>query len=293
MPSAAPQPQLSPPPSPPINYRHRFNNDYKQRYKLNVKEKPLSAEEGHIFSLSVEWGKMWYSEASHCRPTKEEAKEEACRLMVGTLEQLIAAGQEHTSAQLATPPPSQTGSPYTSQTATPPMSRPEAPPPSQTATLPISRPEAPPPSQTATPPMSRPEAPPPSQTATLPISRPVAQSGIQLAPPMPRPHAGQTPLVLSRGAKKYQEILNECRQKVENAGGRWSLLGEPENVAQSTFECQLMLDVTLSSSAGATRLHLVSERVRIVGKKSESKERAAEDLIGRLESSGVLQLRLS
>ena len=277
MPSAAPQPQLSPPPSPPINYRHRFNNDYKQRYKLNVKEKPLSAEEGHIFSLSVEWGKMWYSEASHCRPTKEEAKEEACRLMVGTLEQLIAVGQEHTSAQLATPPPSQTGSPYTSQTATLPISRPEAPPPSQTATLPI----------------SRPEAPPPSQTATLPISRPVAQSGIQLALPMPRPHAGQTPLVMSRGAKKYQEILNECRQKVENAGGRWSLLGEPENVAQSTFECQLMLDVTLSSSAGAAQLHLVSERVRIVGKKSESKERAAKDLIGRLESSGVLQLRLS
>ena len=261
MPSAAPQPQLSPPPSPPINYRHRFNNDYKQRYKLNVKEKPLPVEEGHIFSLSVEWDKMWYSEASHCRPTKEEAKEEACRLMVGTLEQLIAAGQEHTSAQLATPPPSQTGSPYTSQTATPPM--------------------------------SQPEAPPPSQTATLPISPPVAQSGIQLAPPMPRPHAGQTPLVLSRGAKKYQEILNECRQKVENAGGRWSLLGEPENVAQSTFECQLMLDVTLSSSAGAAQLHLVSERVRIVGKKSESKERAAKDLIGRLESSGVLQLRLS
>lgn len=245
MPSVAPQPQLSPPPSPPFNYRHRFNNDFKQRYKLSVKENPLPGEEGHIFSLSVEWGKKWYNEASQCRPTKEEAKEEACRLMVGTLEQLIAAGQEHSSAQPATQPPSQTGTPPTSQTATPPM------------------------------------------------SRPIAQSGIQLALPMPCPHAGQTPLVMSRGAKKYQEILNECRQKVENVGGRWSLSGEPENVAQSTFECQLTLDMTLSSSAGAPRLHLMSERVRIVGKKSESRERAAKDLVGQLENRGVLQLRPS
>ena len=251
-----------------MNYRHRFNNDFKQRYKLSVTEKPLPVEEGYIFSLSVEWGKMWYSEASQCRPTKEEAKEEACRLMVGTLERLI--GLEHTSAQPAVLPPSKTGSP------------------------PMSRPEAPPPIQTGTPPMSRPEAPPPSHTATPPMIRPVAQSGIQLAPPMPRPHAWQTPLVMSRGAKKYQEILNECRQKVENAGGRWSLTGEPENVAQSTFECQLMLGVTLLSSAGATtQLHLVSERVRIVGKKSESRERAAKDLVGQLESSGVLELQLS
>ena len=225
VPSKVPsQHQPSPPPS-WGNYRSRFNNDFKQRYQLNVVETPTSVENGYIFRLQVEWEGKWYSVQSQPCRTKKEAKEEACRLMVETLEGLISHG---------------------------------------------SHPPAPPKGHIAAPPTSLCMSPAVAHGLTTPTSH------------LPAVH-------VSRGTnKKYQELLNECRQKVENAGGRWSLTGEHENVAQNTFQCQLTLDVT--PSEGAAPLHFVSELVQVVGRMSESKEKAAEDLVHQLQRSGIVRL---
>ena len=301
-------PSVTPPPPPASqsrsNYRHRFNNEFKQRLKLNVREEPSQVEGGYIFRLSVEWEKRWYTMPSQCHPTKEEAKEEACRLMVETLEKLTANSQDSEPSaqpldrpvappfnQSATLPTGRPVAPPFNQPVAPPFNQPVTPPFNQPVTPPFNQPVALPFNQPVTPPFNQPVAPPFNQPVTPPTGRPVVLSGSkpvmhELATPVPRPPA--LPLVMSRGGKKYQEILNECRQKVVNAGGRWSLTGEPENVAQSTFECQLTLEVT--PSAGATPLQLVSERVRVGGKKYESRERAAQDLVGRLQTMRVLQL---
>ena len=236
----APHPQPHSPCTSKVNYRHRFNNDFKQKLKLKVKEEPSQVEGGYTFSLSVEWEGRCYSKSSQCRPTKEDAKEEACRLMVEALEELMAGCQEsHTSVKTV-------GQPFI-QAATPPMGRPIA----------------------------------------LSGSQPVNHDHVHVS----RPPGAHVPVVMSRGAKKYQELLNECRQKVENAGGRWSLTGEPVNVAQTTFECQLKLE--LIPSAGATPMHFVSKSVTKTGRKNESKEGAAEELVGQLERSHVLKLQPS
>ena len=176
---------------------------------------------GCAFRLQVEWEGRQYTEQSQPCRIKEEAKEEAYRLMVERLEGLIRESDH---------------------------------------------PPAPPTNQAA--------APPTNQAA---------------APPMPCPPAVQ-PIVVSGGVnKKYRQPLNECRQKVENAGGRWSLTGEPEGVAHSTFQCQLKLIV--ARSARAAQLHLVSKRVQVVGKKRDSKEQAAQDLVWQLQQNCVVRVR--